>query len=70
VAVAEVVALCSQVEKTVHGRMKAAQQKQTAEYNARKRNRRSSTTVSVGDRILKKNVRKATRQGENAETRN
>jgi hypothetical protein len=45
--------------------MKAAQQKQTAEYNAWKRKGRSSTTVSVGDRVLKKNVRKATQQGEN-----
>jgi hypothetical protein len=41
VAVAEVVAHCSQVEESVRVCIKISQQKQTAEYNARKRKGKS-----------------------------
>lgn len=63
VAIAKVIDKCNQVEETVQGKLKSAQQRQTVEYNGRKRQGNPLTTVSVGGKVLKKNARKLTRQG-------
>jgi len=49
--------------QTVRVKIKAAQNKQEAQYNARKRKGKRLVTVCPGDQVMKKNARKDTRQG-------
>lgn len=61
--ITEIVEQCHSVVEKVRNKMRSVQEKQAAQYNARKRKGKRPFTVCPGDQVMKKNARKETRQG-------